>query len=63
MHEAISLLVNARLRRIMHSRRKYGGKGLDPGNFRVFLGQCYAFWLLALFINVRNKIILLKSYI
>jgi len=51
------------VRRIMHSRRKNGRKGLAPGKFRVFLGQYYVFWLLALCINVSNKIILLKSYI
>jgi len=36
----------------MHSRRKCGAGGLGPGKFRVFPGQYYAFWLLALFINV-----------
>jgi len=39
----------------MHSRRKYGGKELAPGKFRVTPGEYYAFWLLALFINVSNK--------
>jgi len=65
MHEAISLLLNARIRCIMPSRRKYGGKGLSPGKFRGSPGQYYVFWLLALFtsINVGNKIILLTSYI
>jgi len=43
MHVAISLLVNARIRRIMHSRRKNGGRGLAPGKFRVSPGQYYAF--------------------
>jgi len=40
MHEAISLLVNARTpHSIMHSRRKYGSKGLVSGKFRVSPGQ------------------------
>jgi len=59
-HFIISKCTYAALYIVVESMR---ARGLGPGKFRSSPGEDYAFWLVALFINVSNKIILLKFYI